>query len=176
MATTPTVIQANSAEPAKLPVVPLMIAVVLGVTVSVSAVSGVGYYLIHSGKLRLQTAPPAQAATPTAPVKTHAVVLEPMVVNLADSSAGAYLRVSMTLNVADPAGEAAKEEKGASKDADAAALRDTTLTVLGRQTSQGLLAADGKERLKEDLKAALAEHNPTIKVTELFITEFLVQR
>ena len=175
MATTPTVVQANSAEPAKLPVVPLVTAVVLGVLVSVLMLSGLGYYLIHSGKLKLQTAPAAQAVAPAVSLKTHAVVLEPMVVNLADGSSGAYLRVSMTLNVADPAGESKKEEKSASKEADAA-LRDTALTVLGRQTSESLLASDGKERMKKELRSALQERNPEIKVTDLFITEFLVQR
>jgi flagellar FliL protein len=174
MATTSTIVQANSTEPVKLPVIPLIIAVVLGVLVSVSAVSGLGYYLIHSGKLKLQTASSVQAA-PAVSTKTYAVALEPMVVNLADGSSGAYLRLSMTLNVADAADQPAKEEKSANKQADAA-LRDTALTVLVRQTSESLLAADGKEQLKKELRAALAEHNPDVKVTDLFITEFLVQR
>jgi flagellar FliL protein len=103
------------------------------------------------------------------------VVLEPMVVNLADNTAGSYLRVSMTLNVADPTDVSAKEEKSTNNGADAA-LRDTALTVLGKQTSEGLLVADGKERLKKELKVAFTMHNPEIKVTDLFITEFLVQR
>jgi flagellar FliL protein len=81
----------------------------------------------------------------------------------------------MTLNVADPADAPAKEEKSANKEADAA-LRDTALTVLGKQTSQALLVADGKELLKKELKAAFTVHNPELKVTDLFITEFLVQR
>lgn len=174
MATTPTVIQTSPAEPAKLPAASLIVAVALGVIVSVAIVGGVGYYLIRSGKLRVQTAPAAQSVAPLASTKTHAVTLEPMVVNLADS-AGAYLRVSMTLNVADPADVPAKEEKSANKETDAA-MRDTALTVLGKQTSEGLLAADGKERLKSELKAAFIAHNPELKVTDLFITEFLVQR
>ncbi|MBS1798846.1 MAG: flagellar basal body-associated FliL family protein [Acidobacteria bacterium] len=175
MATTPTVTQTNPAESGKLPLASLIIAVALGVIVSVAAVGGAGYYLIHSGKLRLQTAPPAQSAAAPASTKTHAVMLEPMVVNLADSAAGSYLRISMTLNVGDPADAPAKEEKNISKEADSA-LRDTALTVLGKQTSEGLLAADGKERLKTELKAAFVEHNPEIKVMDLYITEFLVQR
>ena len=179
MATTPTVVQANSAEPVKVPVISLVIAVVLGVILSVAAVGGAGYYLIHSGKLRLQTAPPVDAAA-AAHAKTHAVVLEPLVVNLADGSGGAYLRASITLSVADAAGDAAKDEKKseeakAGKGTDAA-VRDTALTVLARQTSESLLTPDGKERLKKELKAALAERNPEIKVTDLFFTEFLVQR
>jgi flagellar FliL protein len=178
MATTPTVVQANSAEPTKLPVFSLVIAVVLGVILSVALVGGAGYYLIHSGKLRLQTAPPA-AATQVASVKTRAVVLEPLVVNLADG-AGAYLRVSIVLNVTGVEGAPAKDEKKAEEtkagnDANAA-IRDTTLAVLGRQTSESLLTPEGKERLKKELKQAFAERNAEIKVADLYFTEFLVQR
>jgi flagellar FliL protein len=108
------------------------------------------------------------------------MALEPLLVNLADPSGSAFLRVGMTLDVADETAEKGKEAKSAetktqSKDADAA-LRDTALAVLGRQTSDQLLASGGKDRLKADLKAAFAEHNPQMKVTDLFFTEFLVQR
>jgi flagellar FliL protein len=50
------------------------------------------------------------------------------------------------------------------------------LTVVGQQTADNLLAANGKERLKAALKSALAEHNANLKVTDLFLTDFLVQR
>jgi len=177
MATTPIVVQSDSAEPVKLPLIPLVVATALGVIISVSVIGGAGYYLIHSGKLKLQTAPMVQAV-PAAAGKTRAVLLEPLLVNLADSSGGAYLRISIALNLADAKSEQVKdenksEEAKAGKDA---AIRDTALTVLGRETSESLLAADGKERLKKDLRAALAEHNPEIKVVDLFFTEFLVQR
>jgi flagellar FliL protein len=177
MATTPPVIQAKiTAEPAKLPVLPLLIAVVLGVVIAVSAVGGCLYFLLRSGKLPIQTTaiPAAQAV---GPIKTHTVPLEPLLVNLADSSGGAYLRVALTLEVSDLAAakEQKSEAKGADKDANAA-VRDTVLTVLGRQASDALLAPDGKDYLKKELKTALAEHNPEIKVMDIFFTEFLVQR
>ena len=84
-------------------------------------------------------------------------------------------------DVASKGNEKTKDEKGSGdsksgKDADAAAVRDTALAVLGGRPSEGLLATDGKERLKAELKAAIAEHNPELKVTDLFFTEFLVQR
>jgi flagellar protein FliL len=88
----------------------------------------------------------------------------------------------LTLRVADvidkkgakASDEKNKNDKGA-EDA-VAAVRDTVLTVLGRQTADGLLAADGKEHLKTELKAALAEHNADLKVKDVFFTDFLVQR
>ena len=178
MATTPPVIQTKvAAEPAKLAVMPLLIAVMLSVVIAVSAVGGCIYFLLRSGKLPIQTAaiPAMQSA---APVKTHTVALEPLLVNLADSSGVAYLRVALTLEVANFVGakdEKSSEAKRIDKDANAA-VRDTVLTVLGRQVSDALLAPDGKDHLKKELKVALVEHNSEIKVVDIFFTEFLVQR
>jgi flagellar FliL protein len=182
MATSPPVIQVSSAsDPVKLPVVPMLIAVVLGVVTATLGVGGIVYFLARSGRLPMQSG----VVTKAEPVvsTTHAMVLEPLLVNLADGGGNAFLRVGLTLRVADATekgNEKAKDEKSgdskSGKDADVAAVRDTALAVLGRQTSEGLLASDGKERLKAELKSAIAEHNHELKVTELFFTEFLVQR
>lgn len=180
MATTPPVIQAKIAsDPVKIPLVPLFAAVVVGVLFATAGVGGVLYYVLKSGKvpIRMSMAP---AATPIAPVKTHMMPIEPLLVNLADSSGSAFLRTGITLEVADAPAETGKETKNTEakpegKDADAA-LRDTALSVLGRQTSDQLLAPGGRESLKAQLKAAFAEHNPRFKVADLFFTEFLVQR
>jgi flagellar protein FliL len=195
MATSPTVLAgASSTVPpdssptsvaapvaAKFPLVPLLIAVVAGVLVAALGVGGVVYYLVRTGRLpgREGLAHKTEAALPVA---THSMVLEPLLVNLADTSGSSYLRVAMTLRVADateskeakPKEEKPKEDKENS--GDVAAVRDTMLTVLGRQTADRLLAADGKEQLKAELKAALAEHNADLKVMDVFFTDFLVQR
>ena len=102
--------------------------------------------------------------------------------NLADAGGNSYLRLALTLRVADADRKNRRQDEGrkskAEKDTDeaVAAVRDTVLTVLGRQTADALLAADGKERLKAELKAALAEHNADLKVMDVFFTDFLVQR
>ena len=184
MATSSPVVQGSSlSEPVKLPVVTLLISVVLGVTVWSVGLGGIVYYLVRSGRLPMPGGAAAKVE-PTTLAATHAMVLEPLLVNLADGGGNAYLRLGLTLRVADSvdkSGAKSKDEKNSDsksgKDADAAAgLRDTALMVLGRQTSEGLLAVDGKARLKAELKAAIAEHNADLKVTDLFFTEFLVQR
>ncbi len=184
MATSPPLVQSSSAsEPVKLPIVSLLIAVVLGVVVATLGVGGIVYYLARSGRLPMQGGAAAKAE-PVGLAATHAMVLEPLLVNLADSGGNAYLRVGLTLRIADVADKGsakAKDEKSSDgkggKDVEAAAaVRDTALMVLGRQTSEWLLATDGKERLKAELKAAMAEHNADLKVTDMFFTEFLVQR
>jgi len=191
MATSPTVLAgvSTSSPPApapapvaaKVPVVPLLIAVVAGVVIATLGVGGVVYYLAHTGRLSMQGGA-AQKAEAIGPATTHAMVLEPLLVNLADAGGSSYLRVALTLRVADAAdkkGTKANGEKGKSDNGteDAvAAVRDTVLTVLGRQTADDLLAADGKEHLKAELKSALAEHNAELKVKDVFFTDFLVQR
>jgi flagellar protein FliL len=189
MATSPTALAGTPAstppvpvsEPAKAPFVSLLIAVVIGVVIVTLGAGGVVYYLAHTGRLPM-FGKTAQKTEIVLPVTTHAMVLDPLLVNLADAGGSAYLRVSLTLRVADVVdkkGEKAKEEKSKDdKGADdaGAAVRDTVLTVLGRETADGLLAADGKDHLKAELKAALAEHNVDLKVKDVFFTDFLVQR
>lgn len=169
----------------KLALIPLLIAVMAAIVISVVLLGGVGYYLVRSGKLALPASnAPTAATAKLEPVKivSHPVELEPMVVNLADAGGKAYLRVAVTLKVADPgqpkgtkaAEEKPKEGNGAAKPD--AALRDTVLDVLGRQSADTLLAADGKSALKEALKAALKQHNGEVPVLDIYFGEFLVQR
>jgi flagellar FliL protein len=195
MATSPTVLAgASSAAPpdasptsvavpveAKFPLIPLLIAVVAGVLIAGLGLSGVVFYLVRTGRLLGRESLVHRTEIPI-PAATHSMVLEPLLVNLADASGSSYLRVAMTLRVADVTeGKAAKLKEEKPKEdkensGDVAEVRDTMLTVLGRQTSDRLLTTDGKEQLKAELKAALAEHNADLKVTDVFFTDFLVQR
>ena len=182
MATSPTVLADTSTPsspapvPAKVSVAPVLIAVAAGVVIAILVVGGSVYYLARTGRLPINSG--AAQKTAAVPVVTHAMVLEPFVVNLADAGGNSYLRVALTLQVADVADRKAansKDEKGnRDKGADetAAAVRDTVLTVVGQQTADSLLAANGKEHLKAALKSALAEHNANLKVSDVFLTDF----
>jgi flagellar FliL protein len=174
-------VSSQTAVEAKFPLVPFLIAVVAGVVIAAAGVGGGLFYLIRTGRLpgREGSARRADAAPPAAP--THVMVLDPLLVNLADAGGSSYLKIAMTLRIAD-AGDGkdtkVKEEKPQERGANdlTAPVRDTLLTVLGRQTAEGLLAGDGKEKLKDELKRAFAEHNADLKVADVFFTDFLVQR
>jgi flagellar protein FliL len=192
MATSPTVLAGSSAAvapitstvpppDAKFRIVSLLLAVLAGVAIAASVVGGVVYYLVKTGRLPIREGAIHRTMT-AVPGTTHAMALEPLLVNLADGGGSSYLRIALTLRVADVSEE--KDSKGKedkpkedkfTNDA-VASIRDTTLTVLGRQTAESLLAVDGKERLKTDLKKAFAEHNADLKVMDVFFTDFLVQR
>lgn len=173
---------AVEAARAKVPVVPLMLAVIVAAVFATSAVGGVAYWAIRTGKLPIAGVKTVTVMVEPPPVKTKLVTLDPLLVNLADPDGRGYLRVALTLKLEDPplAKDAKpkdeKEAKGAPKNEFEAEERDAALGILGKETSDALLAADGKERLKQDLKAALAEHVPEVKVLDVLITEFLVQR
>ena len=140
----------------------LALVVLVAVMASVGGLGGAGYYLVKSGRLSLGGAVPAkvEAAEKVEEVKARLVVLDPLLVNLADEGGKSYLRVAMTVRVVDPPPvKGAKKEpeekpekgKVVVNEADVL-MRDAALTVLGRATGEGLLAADGKEKLKEQLR------------------------
>jgi len=179
--TSSSIVSAPASEAAKYPVVPLLIAMAIGFTIAALGIGSGVYYLARAGRWPMQ-GETQQRSENAVQVRTHAMVLEPLLVNLADANGSSYLRVALSLRVqnapdrkgVDAKSERSKEDKGT--DETVAAVRDTVLTVLGRQTADRLLALDGKEHLKTDLKVALAAHNPDLKVMDVFFTDFLVQR
>jgi flagellar FliL protein len=168
-----------SAGKVKLPVAMLLVVVMLGACLGTGAAGGGVYFLIKSGKLPIPGAAAADGAGASGTeAAAHQMVLEPILVNLADEGGHAYLRLGLTLDVAGDAGkgEAAGDAKSVKTPSEEQlAVRDTVLAVLGQQTSAWLLGPDGKEHLKIELKEALAKHNPQVKVKDLFFTDFLVQ-
>ena len=160
----------------------IVLALVMVVTLVVSA-GGAVFWLMKSGRLPLQAgASQPVSAAKTDPPRTRMLLLDPLLVNLADAGGAGYLRVAMVLRIEEPV-KAAKpaEEKPAEKgktalSEDEARIRDAALTVLGQETSDRLLAPEGKGRVKDELRKAFAMQVPEVKVTEILYTEFLVQR
>jgi flagellar protein FliL len=153
----------------------VLIWMLIGASIASLVFGGVLWYLLHSGRLSMRAAS-ATRALPAA-LGTHLLVLDPLLANLADEGGSSYLRVSMTLQVEDAAAKKDSAKKGSNSGDDAmAAIRDTALTVLGKQTTEDLLAPDGKEHLKAELKQALAERDADLKVKQIFFTDYLVQR
>ncbi|MHB1023759.1 MAG: flagellar basal body-associated FliL family protein [Acidobacteriaceae bacterium] len=154
-----------------------LIPVLAGVLGLLGGGAGTWMYLLHGGHVPLaKIAKTAEHSAPTSQ-ETHPLMLDPFLVNLADPGGSGYLRLSMTLQVADAESRkknAAEEQVGEA--AEKAALRDTVLTVLSRQTSDALLAPNGKDALKKQLLAAFATYNHELKVSEIYFTEMLIQK
>jgi len=184
-AITETATSAESATPSQSNVSmrTILVPVLLSTLVTLSIVGGGVYYLIHAGKLGgISSAASTQVQAPpvivVAPPASHVLALEPMIVNLSDSGGHAYLRATISLRIQDEDKSEKKEEKKDPKVGDAVAteLRDTTLAVLSRQTSDVLLQADGREILKTSLEQEYKQRHREIPVLEIYFTDFLVQR
>jgi len=171
----PSLISAHSG-PTRRRVTSALIAMLIGAAIASLGFGGVLYYFARLGRLPKQWSAAGRAPAPIVS-QTHLMALEPLLVNLADEGGSTYLRLSLTLQVVDTDEKKASSTKDKESADDAvAAVRDTALTVTGRETANNLLATDGKERLKAELRKALAEHNSDLKVKQMFFTDFLVQR
>ncbi|WP_176441596.1 flagellar basal body-associated FliL family protein [Granulicella rosea] len=169
-----------------MPFLSLALAAVITAVLTLSLAGGGVYWLAHTGRLgsalAADKAPKAAVVEAPPPPKTHSVAFEPLLVNLADEGGTAYLRLSLSLRVLDDEpvkGAKAKEEKpdkGKPVNESEAAVRDVALDVIGRTTAQQLLEVDGKEKLKQQLIAAITKRVPEVKVKDIFFTEFLVQQ
>jgi len=169
-----------TAGKAKVPIMGVLVATMLGLWLGLAGVGGGAYYLVKSGKIQLPALGGAAAGASAGGAMgegAHTMVLEPILVNLADPGGHAYLRLGLTLNLEGPEvkAEGAAEPKGKTPTEQELAVRDTVLAVLGQQTSSWLLGPDGKEHLKVELEEAIAKHNPQVHVRDVFFTDFLVQ-
>jgi flagellar FliL protein len=158
----------------KLPIPLLLVVVILGVWLGLAGGGAAVFFLAKSGKLPMVAA--ASKGPTSAADAGRQMVLEPILVNLADEGGHAYLRVGLTLDVSGE-GAIATAEAGAAKGKGSPenAVRDIVLTVLGRQTSALLLGPDGKEHLKIELKEAITKSNLKVDVKDLYFSDFLVQ-
>ena len=175
------------AEKAGPSMVSLILVVLVAVVVSVGGLGGAAYWLVKSGRLPIGGAPAKVEAATKVVVeepKSRMVALDPLLVNLADEGGKSYVRVAIALRVVDPPPVKGAKEKPEEKpekgkvviNEDDVLMRDAALEVLGRQTGAVLLAPDGKERVKAQLRAALQASVPKLKVVDVLFTDFLVQR
>jgi flagellar FliL protein len=171
---------AAAPAPAKVGLTSILIPVLLSTVLTLGAVGGGVFWLIKSGKLGGVSAASAPAPViVVAPPASHVLALEPMIVNLSDSGGRSYLRASISLRIKDEVKSEKKEEAPKDPkavDGAAAALRDTTLIVLSRESADGLLAPEGRETLKKVLEKEFKLHNTETPVLEVYFTDFLVQR
>jgi flagellar FliL protein len=100
-------------------------------------------------------------------------IMEPFVVNLADSGSRRYLRVSLNLELKK------HEESGPLLAARMPQVRDAVLMLLSGKTTDQLLSAEGKAMLREELidrlNTVLKRKNLKKTVKNLYFTEFLIQ-
>ncbi len=106
----------------------------------------------------------AKAAT-LVPVRF--IKLQSTVLNLADLSGGAYLRIGVSL--------ALRSKVNDTDDATQTIARDLVVTIASAKSSDQLMTPAGKAEFKRELLAALQKRLPQAQLTNIYFDEFLVQ-
>jgi flagellar protein FliL len=175
---TPTRSALDAPSAAKLPILVLVLTVTAGIVLGVACLAGGAYLLVRTGKLHTGPLLVFSERSPAPAAATQTISVDPILVNLADPSGHAYLRLGLALGIEDGPVTASSADAAHAMNLPREReipIRDTVLTVLGQQTSSALLEPGGKDRLKQELQAALALHNPDLKVRTLYFSDFLVQ-
>ena len=127
--------------------------------------------------------------------KPKASIMEPMrerIVNLADSNSMRYLKATLVLEMVDykstttPTGEAYATRQAEMKKEMAGVLPlvdDEVTSILTAKTSADLMSADGKQKLREELKTrinkAFEKGSPDPKerpeVLSVYFSDFIIQ-
>ncbi|MEW5978223.1 MAG: flagellar basal body-associated protein FliL [Acidobacteriota bacterium] len=99
------------------------------------------------------------------------LTFEPFLVNLADTEASRYLKVSMRLLVSD------KEvsEKISGGEVYLPRMRDCILSILSTKRASEIVTNEGKAKLKKEILEALNEFLPEEAAQDVFFTDFVVQ-
>ncbi len=131
---------------------------------------GAWFFAIRPSKT--SKAKPKAAAVPEEPKIKSVLHIESFVVNLADQTDTAFLRVGVDIGL----DKEMKKEEADKQPQIMPRVRDTLLDVLTSYQSPELLAVDGKAKLRGRLLQALQARVPEVGVREIYFTDFLVQR
>lgn len=99
--------------------------------------------------------------------------LDQFVVNLADPTSDAFLRVGIDIGVQS---DSPAITANGPDPAVVGLVRDTILKIITTRTSGDLLTPEGKDALKAMILAAIQKRDPSMGATAIYFTDFLVQR
>jgi flagellar FliL protein len=99
----------------------------------------------------------------------HVIELPPFIVNLADTDQARYLRMTVSLGI----GEGAESEKP--EPLFMTRVRNAMLAVLSEKSSEQILTAEGKAKLRKELLSAAQAASEEPEVKAIYITDFIVQ-
>jgi flagellar protein FliL len=106
------------------------------------------------------------------PVEVSMWKLDDFVVNLSDRDGARYLKTTMVLEME---GKIEAKEGAESTSPQEAKVRDAIITILTNKSYADLVSEEGKQRLKEELKAALDKALDGPKVSNIYFTSFAMQ-
>jgi flagellar protein FliL len=93
-------------------------------------------------------------------------------VNLADAGQMRYLKANIVIEVQGEVPSSGGEGESGGTDPK---IRDAVIQVLSSKRMGDLAGAEGKEKLKKDIMAAISERMEKAKVVEVYFNEFAMQ-
>ncbi|MBS1792400.1 MAG: flagellar basal body-associated FliL family protein [Acidobacteria bacterium] len=97
------------------------------------------------------------------------IELPPFIVNLADTDNARYLRMTVSLGVGGDDGSEKPDQLFMTR------VRNAMLAVLSEKTSDEILTAEGKAKLRKELLKAAQAASDEPEVQAIYITDFIVQ-
>lgn len=141
-----------------------LILVVALVVLVLGGGGGAAYVVMaRSGAKAAEPAPPP-------PKPTGIIALEPFVVNLADANAQRFLRITPSLVVDDLHAKEVTES-----DLLRMRIRSAILELLAQQTSEALVTPEGKAALKKAIAERAGQAADGLHVSDVLLSEFVVQ-
>jgi flagellar FliL protein len=144
--------------------------IIIGAVAAVVLLGGGGAYWMYAkprdGK---ETKKEQKQPEPEGP--GAAVAMEPFVVNLADPGGSSFLRVNLSLVVADEEQAKVFEESPVVK----MKVRSQILELLALQHADQLITPTGKAELKKTIAASASKAVPEAHVSDVLFSEFVVQ-
>ena len=113
----------------------------------------------------------AAEVEPPAPAPTGVIPLEPFVVNLADPAGSRFLRVTLSLVVADEAIAHEVEED----EVVVLRVRSAILELLAQKQAGELVTPEGKAELKKSIAEGVKHAAHELEVADVLFSEFIVQ-
>ena len=156
-----------AAAPAKKSRRGLIVILVVVLLLLAGGGGGAYWFLLRGGNAEAAAAEPE----PPPPPPTGIIPLEPFVVNLADPSGSRFLRVTLSLVVAD---EAVAHEFDEDKVLHMR-VRSAILELLAQKQASELVTVEGKNALKTSIAESVSHAAHELKVADVLFSEFLVQ-
>lgn len=160
---------------------PILLFVIVGVGALVLGMGGFVAFKIMTNKSAAAQANPAakeghaaggEAAGGEGAKIGGTITFDPFLVNLADKDANCYVKVTMRILVSDA--EAAKTVSAS--DVLMPKMRDAILSILSSKLAADIITNEGKQSLKKEIMAKVNESLPGKIATDVFFTDFVVQR
>ena len=147
--------------------------IIIIVVVVVLLLGGVGaFFAMSGGKTEGEEGEEAAVGEEEAEDGAQAVLppavlpLETFIVNL--QVKGSFLKTTLQLEFAEP-------ELPPTIESDVPKVRDVVIRILSSKSSSEILAADGKEKLREEIRNGVNEVLGAEDITQVYFTEFIIQ-